>query len=52
MIRRAILVTAVLGLVAAVATFWLLWGSPGPREGPHHVVVEEGSTLATVASSG
>ncbi|MDV3257169.1 MAG: endolytic transglycosylase MltG [Sphingomonas sp.] len=48
--RRAILVTAVIGLVAAVAAVWLLWGSPGPGEGPHRVVVEEGSTLATVAS--
>lgn len=50
MLRRAILVTAVLGLVAAAAAFWLLWASPGPKEGPHRVMVEEGSTLATVAS--
>ncbi len=50
MLRRAILVTAVLALVAASAAVWLLWGSPGPKAGPHRVIVEEGSTLATVAS--
>jgi UPF0755 protein len=49
MLRRIILGGALLGLLAAAATFWLLWASPGPSPGPHHIIVEEGSSLAKVA---
>jgi UPF0755 protein len=28
---------------------WLLWWSSGPKPGPHTIIVEEGTTLATVA---
>ena len=49
MLRRLILVAAVLGLVVGAGTFWFLWAAPGPKAGPHTVVVEEGSTLASVA---
>jgi UPF0755 protein len=49
MLRRLILLVAVLGLLACVAGFWLLWASPGPRPGPHRVAIEEGATLASVA---
>ncbi len=49
MLRRAILIVALLGLVAGVAGAWLLWGAAGPKAGPHRVTVEEGATLASVA---
>jgi UPF0755 protein len=35
--------------VAALLTIYLLWWSPGPKPGPHDIIIEEGSTLATVA---
>jgi len=49
MLKRLILIVAVLGLVSGIAAFWQLWLAAGPRPGPHMVKVEEGSTLATVA---
>ncbi len=39
----------VLALFAALVTIWFLWWSPGPKPGPHTVVVEEGSSLGSVA---
>jgi UPF0755 protein len=49
MLKRLLLIVAVLGLVAGTATYWRLWLAPGPAPGPHRVKVEEGSTLASVA---
>ena len=49
MLRRLILVVAVLGLVSGTAAFWRLWLADGPTPGPHRVTVEEGSTLSSVA---
>ena len=49
MLRRLILLIAVLGLLAGAAGFWMLWASPGPKPGPHRVAIEEGATLASVA---
>jgi len=49
MLRRLILVVALLGLLAAAGGYWLFWASAGPRAGPHRIAVEEGSTLASVA---
>jgi UPF0755 protein len=49
MLRRIIIGGALLVLLAAAAAFWLLWASPGPKPGPHTVIVEEGSSLAKVA---
>ncbi len=43
------MILVALGIVGAAAIFWLLWASPGPKDGPHNVIVEEGSTLARVA---
>ena len=40
---------AIIALVAAVAAVGMLWWSAGPKAGPHRIVVEEGSTLASVA---
>ncbi len=38
------------GLVlAALVVIYLLWWAPGPKAGPHDVVVEEGATLGSVS---
>ena len=50
MLRRLILAVAAIALVGGAATYWLLWASPGPKQGPHRVTIEEGATLASVAS--
>jgi UPF0755 protein len=46
---RKLTALAVLAVFAALIGIWFLWWSPGPKPGPHHVVVEEGSSLASVA---
>jgi UPF0755 protein len=47
---KKLVALGVLALLAALIGTWLLWWSPGPKPGPHHIVVEEGSSLASVAS--
>ena len=49
MLKRLILVVAVLGLLAGAGGYWMFWASAGPKPGPHRVTVEEGTTLASVA---
>jgi UPF0755 protein len=49
MLKRLILIIAVLGLVSGTAAFWRLWLASGPAAGPHRVTVEEGSTLSSVS---
>jgi UPF0755 protein len=46
---RKLAALGVLALLAALITVWFLWWSPGPKPGPHTVIVEEGSSLASVA---
>ncbi len=46
--RLALIVVGALG-VAALFLVWTYWWSPGPKPGPHDIVVSEGSTLARVA---
>jgi UPF0755 protein len=48
-VRRLLLFGGAGLLLAALLTIWLLWWSPGPRPGPHLVMVKEGSSVATVA---
>jgi len=36
-------------VAAALVTLYLLWWASGPKQGPHTIVVEEGSTLSKVA---
>ena len=43
---KKLVALGVLALVAALVAIWLMWWSPGPKPGPHTVVVEEGSSLA------
>ena len=46
---KKLTVLGVLALFAALIAIWFLWWSPGPKPGPHTVVVEEGSSLGSVA---
>lgn len=46
--RRLLLVAAALVLAALIGIYVLWWG-PGPKAGPHSVVIPEGSTIASVA---
>ncbi|HUE79027.1 MAG TPA: endolytic transglycosylase MltG [Sphingomicrobium sp.] len=46
---KKLIALAVLALFAALIAIWFLWWSPGPRPGPHTVIVEEGASLASVA---
>ena len=50
MLRRAVIIAAVLGLIVGAGGFWLLWLAPGPKAGPHTIVVQEGSNLRTIAA--
>src|SRR5262245_32460190 len=49
MLRRLILIVAVLGLLAGAGGTWLFWLSPGPKAGPHRIKVDEGASLSSVA---
>jgi len=48
-VTKKLAALGVLALFAALVTIWFLWWSPGPKPGPHTVIVEEGSSLASVA---
>jgi UPF0755 protein len=48
-LRRALIVVAALGLLAGIGVYWLLWAAPGPKPGPHTIVVKEGSSVGSVA---
>ena len=37
------------GLLVGGGLYWSLWASPGPKPGPHTIIVEEGSSLSRVA---
>ena len=47
--RRLLLAGTAGVILAALAALYLLWWAPGPKPGPHTVIVEEGSTLSSVA---
>ena len=49
MLRRLIIGTLLIGLIAVGAAYATLWGSAGPKPGPHRIVVAEGSSLGKVA---
>lgn len=49
MLKRLFLAGAIAAVLVALAAIWLLWWSPGPKPGPHTIIVAEGSTLTGVA---
>jgi UPF0755 protein len=36
-------------VVAALLVIYFLWWAPGPKSGPHDIVVKEGTTLGSVS---
>lgn len=46
--KRLVVGLLALGAVAAAILYWQLWASSGPAEGPHTIIVEDGSSLSTV----
>ncbi|MEO7240884.1 MAG: endolytic transglycosylase MltG, partial [Sphingomicrobium sp.] len=49
MIKRLAFLSIVFALLAGAGAYWLLWAGPGPKPGPHSIVVAEGATLGSVA---
>jgi len=47
-VRRLVLVLVALVLAALLAMYFLWW-APGPKPGPHTVVIQEGATIGSVA---
>lgn len=47
--KRLLLILSVLAVLVGAGAYWTLWGRSGPAEGPHTVIVKEGSTLSGVA---
>jgi UPF0755 protein len=47
-VRRLLLVAAGLVLAAILVLYFLWWG-PGPKPGPHTIVIQEGATIGSVA---
>jgi len=50
MLRRLIMIAAVLGLVVGAFAAWQWWG-PGPLEKPVPMIIEEGASLGRVSES-
>ena len=47
--KKLLLIGGVAIAVGALVAIAMLWWSPGPKPGPHTIIVEEGSTLTSVA---
>ena len=47
--RRLFPIGAAGVVLAALIALYLLWWAPGPRSGPHTIIVQEGSTVGSVA---
>jgi UPF0755 protein len=48
-VKRPLLIGAVALVLAAFVGIYLLWWGPGPKSGPHDIIVAEGATLGSVA---
>jgi UPF0755 protein len=46
---RRLLVAAAGLLLAALLVIYFLWWAPGPKPGPHDVIIKEGSTIGSVS---
>ena len=47
--KRHLLIGAAALVLAALLVIYFLWWAPGPKAGPHDVVVKEGSTVASIS---
>jgi UPF0755 protein len=48
-VRRNLLIGAAALVLAALAVIYALWWSPGPKAGPHDIIVKEGTTLHSIS---
>jgi len=48
-VKRLLLIGAAGAILAALIAIYLFWWAPGPKLGPHTVIVKEGSTVGSVA---
>jgi peptidoglycan lytic transglycosylase G len=48
-VRRLLLIGAVALVAAALLVLYFFWWAPGPKPGPHDVIVKEGTTLRSVS---
>jgi UPF0755 protein len=48
-LKRLFIIVVLLGVLAGAGAYWMLWASSGPKDGPHTIIVEEGSSLGKVA---
>jgi peptidoglycan lytic transglycosylase G len=49
MFRRYVLIGAAALIVALLVVVYALWWAPGPKPGPHDVIIKEGSTIRSVS---
>ena len=47
--KRALPIGAAGIVLAVVATIYLFWWAPGPKAGPHDIIVREGATIGSVS---
>jgi UPF0755 protein len=48
-VKRLLLAGAAALVVAALVVIYVFWWAPGPKPGPHDIVVKEGTTLRSVS---
>jgi UPF0755 protein len=48
-VRRFLLIGAAGAVLAALLIVYFLWWGPGPKPGPHTIIVQEGSTLTSMS---
>jgi len=48
-VKRPVLTGAAVLVLAALVGIYLLWWAPGPKAGPHDIVIKEGTTLGSVS---
>ena len=47
--RRLLLIGAIALIAAALLVVYFFWWAPGPKAGPHDIIVKEGTTLGSVS---
>jgi UPF0755 protein len=48
-VKRPLLIGAAALVLAALAAIYAFWWAPGPKPGPHEIIVKEGSTIGSVS---
>jgi len=48
-VKRSLLIGAAALVLAALAVIYLFWWAPGPKTGPHDIIIKEGTTLGSVS---